>query len=77
MNKEQPAMQETEEVRRALLPQTLGPILHTSRNITLAAFAIFALAWVINLLIEIRRQHLDLIVPGGVLVMLLGFLVWA
>ena len=59
---------------RALLPQTLGPIIHTSRNVTLAAFVFFALAWIINLLVESRRQHIDLIVPGGSLVLLLGFL---
>ena len=61
-------------IARALLPQTLGPIIHTSRNVTLAAFIFFALAWLINLFIEIRRQHIDLVVPGGALVLLLGFL---
>ncbi|MDO8505502.1 MAG: CAP domain-containing protein [bacterium] len=59
---------------RTLLPKTLGPILHTSRAVTLAAFVIFALAWIVNLFIEIRRQHIDLVVPGGALVLLLGFL---
>ncbi len=59
---------------RALLPQTLGPIIHTSRAISISAFTVFALAWLINLFIEIRRQHIDLIVPGGALVLLLGFL---
>ncbi|MFH1098378.1 MAG: CAP domain-containing protein [Candidatus Uhrbacteria bacterium] len=60
---------------KALLPETFGPLLQMSRAIYIFAFIAFALAWILNLLIEIRRQHLDLIVPGGALVLLLGLLV--
>lgn len=60
---------------RTLLPQTFGPLLATSRAIMLAALLLFAIAWVINLFVEIRHQHLDLIVPGGALVLLLVFFV--
>lgn len=60
----------------ALLPQTLGPLLHTSRAIIVVAFILFMLAWLINFFVEIRRQHIDLLVPGGALVILLGFLIF-
>ncbi|MDO8424935.1 MAG: CAP domain-containing protein [bacterium] len=57
---------------KTLLPQTFGPTLRASQFVFAIAFIIFALAWVTNLVIEIRRQHLDLLIPGGALVLLLG-----
>lgn len=58
---------------KTLLPQTFGPVLSAVRTVYGIAFVIFALAWLVNLLVEIRRQHLDLLVPGGALVLLLAF----
>ncbi|MDO8462941.1 MAG: CAP domain-containing protein [bacterium] len=61
---------------KTLLPQTFGPTLHVSRFVFALAFIIFAIAWLINLVVEIRRQHLDLLIPSGALVLLLGLFWW-
>lgn len=58
---------------KTLLPETFGPVLGVARTVYGVAFVIFALAWLINFLVEIRRQHIDLLVPGGALVLLLAF----
>lgn len=58
---------------KTLLPETFGPVFSVARTVYGIAFMIFALAWLVNLLVEIRRQHLDLLVPGGALVLLLAF----
>lgn len=61
---------------KRLLPETFGPTYRFARFIFAIAFIIFALAWLVNLLVEIRRQHLDLLVPGGALVLLLAVYWW-
>lgn len=58
---------------KKLLPETFGPIFSFSGTIFGIGFFVFAIAWLVNLLVEIRRQHLDLLVPGGALVLLLGW----
>lgn len=57
-----------------LLPTTLRPLQTWTRALFGVGLSIFALAWVLNCIVEIRRQHLDLLIPGGALVLLLAAL---
>jgi hypothetical protein len=56
------------------LPAILGPLDAATHAVLFGAFILFAFVWLLNLVIEIRRQHLDLLVPGGALVLLLATL---
>ncbi|MBI4434024.1 CAP domain-containing protein [Candidatus Uhrbacteria bacterium] len=69
-----PSFAEKYAQANALLPKTLGPIRTSTRILFGAGFVLFALAWLVNLMVEIRRQHLDLLVPGGALVIFLALL---
>lgn len=56
----------------SFLPETIGPLRAAMRVIALAALILFGLAWLVNLLVEVRRQHLDLVLPGAALLVLLA-----
>ena len=58
----------------AYFPTTLGTLDTAAHAILFGALILFALAWLLNLFIEIRRQHIDLLVPSGALVLFLATL---
>ncbi|MDO8622503.1 MAG: CAP domain-containing protein, partial [bacterium] len=43
------------------LPAVLGPLDTAARAVLFGALILFAIAWLLNFVIEIRRQHLDLL----------------